>query len=109
MAFAQAIRGLGKAGLFTLSGSRASKPTADFWRELLREVYKIGARSLPIIAVGGAFVGLSVTLLGYRVLVTYGATGQVRPAVEKRLSTRSTVQRATFRQRAMRRWLSPSS
>ena len=81
MAFAQAIRGLGKAGLFSLSVFRASKPTADFWRELLREVYKIGARSLPIIAVGGAFVGLSVTLLGYRVLVTYGATGQVSAAV----------------------------
>ena len=81
MAFAQAIRGLGKAGLFSLAVFRASRPTADFWRELVREVYKIGARSLPIIAVGGAFVGLSVTLLGYRVLVTYGATGQVSAAV----------------------------
>ena len=28
-------------------------------------------------AAGGAFVGLSVTLLGYRALETYGATGQV--------------------------------
>ncbi|PPJ44852.1 ABC transporter permease, partial [Rhizobium sp. KAs_5_22] len=53
------------------------KPPADFSRELIREIYKIGARSLPIIAVGGAFVGLSVTLLGYRALDTYGAANQV--------------------------------
>jgi len=77
MAFIAATRSLGRAGLFTLSVLRASKPTADFFRELIREIYKIGARSLPIIAVGGAFVGLSITLLGYRALETYGASNQV--------------------------------
>ena len=77
MAFVDATRSLGRAGLFTLSVLRASAPTADFFRELTREIYKIGARSLPIIAVGGAFVGLSITLLGYRALETYGASNQV--------------------------------
>ena len=77
MPFVAATRSLGRAGLFALSVLRASRPTADFWRELVREIYKIGARSLPIIVVGGAFVGLSVTLLGYRALETYGATAQV--------------------------------
>ncbi len=77
MPFVAATRSVGRAGLFTLSVLRASKPTADFLRELVREIYKIGARSLPIIAVGGAFVGLSVTLLGYRALDTYGAANQV--------------------------------
>lgn len=72
-----AVRSLGRAGLFSLAVLRASRPTADFFRELVRETYKIGARSLPIIAVGGAFVGLSVTLLGYRALDTYGAANQV--------------------------------
>ena len=71
------IRALGRAGLFGLAMLRASKPTADFFAELTREIYKIGARSLPIIAVGGAFVGLSITLLGYRALETYGAANQV--------------------------------
>ena len=47
----------------------------------MREIYKIGARSLPIIAVGGAFVGLSVTLLGYRALDTYGASNQISALV----------------------------
>ena len=76
MPFVTATRSLGHAGLFTLSVLRASKPSADLFRELVREIYKIGARSLPIIAVGGAFVGLSVTLLGYRALETYGASNQ---------------------------------
>ena len=81
MPFVAATRALGAAGLFTLSVLRASKPTADFWRELIREIYKVGARSLPIIAVGGAFVGLSVTLLGYRALDTYGASNQISALV----------------------------
>lgn len=71
------VQSLGRAGLFSLAVFAASRPTRDFFVELLREIYKIGARSLPIIAVGGAFVGLSVTLLGYRALETYGASNQV--------------------------------
>nr|WP_211327723.1 MlaE family lipid ABC transporter permease subunit [Lysobacter pythonis] len=71
------VRRVGQAGLFALAVLRASKPTADLFAELIREIYKIGARSLPIIAVGGAFVGLSVVLLGWRALDTYGASNQV--------------------------------
>lgn len=81
MAFVEATRSLGRAGLFSLSVLRASRPTADLFSELVREIYKIGARSLPIIAVGGAFVGLSVTLLGYRALETYGAANQISALV----------------------------
>src|SRR5690606_18984375 len=77
MPLASALRSVGRAGLFSLSVLRASRPTADFFAELIREIYKIGARSLPIIAVGGAFVGLSLTLLGFRALETYGASNQV--------------------------------
>jgi len=81
MPFVAATRSLGRAGLFSLSVLRASTPTRDFFAELVREIYKIGARSLPIIAVGGAFVGLSVTLLGYRALETYGASNQISALV----------------------------
>ncbi|MFT4177862.1 MAG: MlaE family lipid ABC transporter permease subunit [Thermomonas sp.] len=73
MAFANAMRSVGRAGLFGLTMLRGSTPTRDFLAELLREIYKVGARSLPIIAVGGAFVGLVLTLQGYRTLTTYGA------------------------------------
>lgn len=74
MAFAESVRALGSAGLFSLSVLRASKPTADFFAELTKEIYKIGGRSLPIIVVGGAFVGLVLTLQGYRTLTTFGAS-----------------------------------
>ena len=73
MAFVDAIRPVGRAGLFGLTMLRGSAPSRDFLAELVREIYKIGARSLPIIAVGGAFVGLVLTLQGYRTLTTYGA------------------------------------
>jgi len=73
MAFADAIRSIGRGGLFGLTMLRGSAPTRDFLAELVREIYKVGARSLPIIAVGGAFVGLVLTLQGYRTLSTYGA------------------------------------
>ena len=66
---AATLQSLGRAGLFSLSVLRASLPTRDFFAELTREIYKIGGRSLPIIAVGGAFVGLVLTLQGYRTLI----------------------------------------
>lgn len=74
MAFTASLRSVGRAGLFTLSVFRASTPTREFFAELVREIYKVGARSLPIIAVGGAFVGLVLTLQGYRTLSTFGAS-----------------------------------
>lgn len=74
MAMVESIRAFGRAGLFSLTVLRGSLPTRDFIAELVREIYKVGARSLPIIAVGGAFVGLVLTLQGYRTLTTYGAS-----------------------------------
>ena len=73
MAFVSSIRALGRSGLFALTVLRGSAPTRELFSELVREIYKIGARSLPIIVVGGAFVGLVLTLQGYRTLTTYGA------------------------------------
>ena len=67
---AASLRSLGRAGMFSLSVLRASLPTRDFFAELSREIYKIGGRSLPIIVVGGAFVGLVLTLQGHRTLAT---------------------------------------
>ena len=74
MPIAANLQALGRAGLFALSVLRSSKPTLDFFAELTKEIYKIGARSLPIIVVGGAFVGLVLTLQGYRTLTTFGAS-----------------------------------
>lgn len=74
MPLADSLRSLGRAGLFSLSVLRASRPNGDFLAELVKEIYKIGARSLPIIVVGGAFVGLVLTLQGHRTLTTFGAS-----------------------------------
>lgn len=77
MTLSAAVRTLGGAGVFVVTVVQGSLPTRDFLAEWIREVYKVGARSLPIIAVGGAFVGLVLTLQGYRTLSTFGATGQL--------------------------------
>ena len=74
MPFVTALRSVGRAGLFGLTMLRGSVPSRDLLAELVREIYKVGARSLPIIAVGGAFVGLVLTLQGYRTLSTFGAS-----------------------------------
>ena len=73
----QTLRNIGKVGVFFGQILRSSVPDAAFMRELVREIYKIGARSLPIIAVGGAFVGLVLTLQGYRTLATFGASNSL--------------------------------
>ena len=73
MPLVNGLRSIGRGGLFGLTMLRGSLPTRDFLAELVREIYKVGARSLPIIAVGGAFVVLVLTLQGYRILTTYGA------------------------------------
>ena len=70
---AKTVRALGRVGLFFLTVMRGSKPTAPFLAEFIRQLYNVGARSLPIIVVGGAFVGLVLTLQGYRTLTTFGA------------------------------------
>ena len=79
MAFVDAIRSVGRAGLFGLTMLRGSAPSRDFLAELVREIYKIGARSLPIIAVGGAFVGLVLTLQGYRTTPPMAPSTRCRP------------------------------
>ncbi len=77
MIFESSLRQLGRIGLFLGAVLRASKPDRELLRELVREIYKIGARSLPIIAVGGAFVGLVLTLQGYRTLSVFGASNSL--------------------------------
>lgn len=68
---------IGETGWFLLTILRASGPRRDFLPDLLAQIYSVAVRSLPIIAVGGAFVGLVLTLQGYRTLASYGATNSV--------------------------------
>lgn len=77
MAISRTLAPIGEAGVFLLAILRASRPRRDLLTDLVRQLYAIAARSLPIIAVGGAFVGLVLTLQGYRTLSTFGASNSV--------------------------------
>lgn len=67
------LAGLGRFGVFLFRILGAIRFNRTQLRDTVRQIYVIGARSVPIIAVGGAFVGLVMTLQGYRTLATFGA------------------------------------
>lgn len=66
--------GVGSIGLFLLRILGAVRAERGQFADTVRQVYTIGARSVPIVAVGGAFVGLVLALQGYRTLESFGAT-----------------------------------
>lgn len=68
------LRAWGRSGLFALAVVRASAPTPVLMHALVKQLHAIGGRTLPILATGGAFVGLVLTLQGYRTLTTFGAS-----------------------------------
>ena len=65
---------LGRIGLFLFRILGALRLQRGQLRDIVLQVYSVGARTVPIIAVGGAFVGLVLSLQGYRTLETFGAT-----------------------------------
>ncbi|MCG6118110.1 MAG: MlaE family lipid ABC transporter permease subunit [Aquimonas sp.] len=67
------LRALGRMGLFLLRILGSIRPGHGLFRDTAVQVYSIGARSVSIVAVGGAFVGLVLALQGYRTLTTFGA------------------------------------
>lgn len=67
------LAGIGRFGLFLLRILGAMRPTRAQFADTVRQFYVVGARSVPIVAVGGAFVGLVMTLQGYRTLSVFGA------------------------------------
>ncbi|MBB5014910.1 MlaE family lipid ABC transporter permease subunit [Rehaibacterium terrae] len=77
MPAARALSAIGESGLFLVTILRASYPRRDLLADIVAQLYAIAVRSLPIIAVGGAFVGLVMTLQGYRTLSTFGATNSL--------------------------------
>jgi phospholipid/cholesterol/gamma-HCH transport system permease protein len=68
-----ALAGIGAFGLFLLRVLGAIRPSRAQFMDTVRQFYVVGARSVPIVAVGGAFVGLVMTLQGYRTLSVFGA------------------------------------
>ncbi len=46
-------------------------------REIVKHVYLYGNRTVPIIVVAGAFIGMVITLQGYNSLVRFGAESEI--------------------------------
>ena len=68
---AEMLASLGRMGLFLLRVLGAIRPGHGFVRDTAAQIYSIGSRSVSIVAVGGAFVGLVLALQGYRTLSTW--------------------------------------
>lgn len=71
------LRQLGASGIFLLRAFARMRFGATQWRELIRQVYFVGARSLVIIVTCGFFVGLVLTLQTYDTLSRFGATNTI--------------------------------
>lgn len=69
----KSLASIGAFGLFLIRILGAIRPSKAQFNDTVRQFYTVGARSIPIVAVGGAFVGLVMTLQGYRTLSTFGA------------------------------------
>ena len=75
------IEGLGRASVF-LARVLAGLPGAALrGRELLRRIGQVGAESMVLILVSGAFVGMVLGLQGYNMLVRFGAEESLGLAV----------------------------
>jgi phospholipid/cholesterol/gamma-HCH transport system permease protein len=68
------LENLGRIGLFGLRILGSLVPQRGFASDLVKQIYSVGGRSVPIVAVGGLFVGLVMSLQGYRTLSTFGAS-----------------------------------
>jgi len=65
---------IGRAGLFGGRILASLVPQRGSFADLVRQIYSVGGRTVPIVAVGGLFVGLVMSLQGYRTLSTFGAS-----------------------------------
>jgi phospholipid/cholesterol/gamma-HCH transport system permease protein len=77
----ETLREFGRIGLFALRIVWSLRLQHGQFTDILRQIYSIGARSLPIIAFGGLFVGLVISLQGYRALETIGAGSALGTAI----------------------------
>lgn len=78
---AETLQSIGRMGLFLLRIVLSVRLQRGQLGDIARQIYSIGARSLPIVAVGGLFVGLVISLQGYRALETIGAGSALGTAI----------------------------
>ncbi|HET6604852.1 MAG TPA: MlaE family lipid ABC transporter permease subunit [Xanthomonadaceae bacterium] len=76
-----AVGRIGGIGVFALRILGAIRMRRGQFGDTVRQIYVIGARSVPIVAFGGAFVGLVMALQGYRTLEIFGASSALGTAI----------------------------
>ncbi|MGK0405781.1 MAG: phospholipid/cholesterol/gamma-HCH transport system permease protein [Oleispira sp.] len=64
---------LGQAGVFLLASIPWGGPGSAGFKDLVKQIYSIGVRSLSIIIVAGFFVGMVLGLQGYTILSDFGS------------------------------------
>lgn len=69
----EAIHSLGRSGIFFAGSLMWGGPGSAGFRDLIKQVYAIGVRSLSIIIVAGFFVGMVLGLQGYTILSDFGS------------------------------------
>jgi phospholipid/cholesterol/gamma-HCH transport system permease protein len=68
------LAAIGRTGVFGARILASLVPQRGGWHDLVRQLHSVGARTVPIVAVGGLFVGLVMSLQGHRTLSTFGAS-----------------------------------
>jgi phospholipid/cholesterol/gamma-HCH transport system permease protein len=72
---------IGRIGLLFLRILGSLTLRRGQFTDIVIQCYSVGARSLPIVAVGGLFVGLVISLQGYRALEVIGASSALGTAI----------------------------
>jgi phospholipid/cholesterol/gamma-HCH transport system permease protein len=67
------LQALGRAGLFLMASLSWGGPGSAGFKDLVKQIYSIGVRSLSIIIVAGFFVGMVLGLQGYTILSDFGS------------------------------------
>lgn len=68
-----ALESCGRAGALLLQSIAWGGPGSAGLRDLIKQIYSVGVRSLSIIIVAGFFVGMVLGLQGYAILVDFGS------------------------------------
>ncbi len=69
----ESIQSIGRAGMLFVQSVTWGGPGSAGFRDLIRQIYSVGVRSLSIIIVAGFFVGMVLALQGYNILVKFGS------------------------------------
>ena len=72
---------MGNLTLFFLEACRSLAHRPYFWREMIAQMFHLGVKSLPLVAVASFSVGLVLAMQGTNVLKLFGASNYIATSV----------------------------